>query len=1227
MARPGPRSPRRHPLRYPLALGRIPRRGIAALAAALVVAGAGVAPAAAADPAPVPVRSLAGPAQATTTAGATTAATTATAATAAAGSEEASGPSVVYEEWLAHEGRDYRFTPGAAATIALRPRAAAPAPSRAAGLSAASGAGLSAAAGLRREVYGFLPYWEVVDPDAHLDYASLSTIAYFSVAASASGSLVTKDADGTATSGWSGWNSQAMTDIINAAHAAGVRVDFTVTLFAWTSSQAKAQAALLGSPTARSRLVANLVSTVSSRGVDGVNLDIEPLVAGHEDDLVAFVRELRSALDASGPGKRITVDVLGSTENYPHEQIVAPGAADAIFIMGYDYRTAGAATAGSISPLTGDRYDLTETVAAYTARVPAAKLILGIPYYGRAWSTVSDALHAKTQSSATNGYSATAGYALAVSLAEENGRRWDETEQGPWTAYRKQACDTCPESWRQLYYDDVESLRLKYALADANGLAGVGIWALGYDGARPELAALLREVFGGSGGGGGTPTDAVPPKPALAVLPATAPDEGIVVSWTATDASGIATYDVQASTAGGPWADWLAATQATSDVWPGRNGVAYAFRVRATDTAGNVSGWSVEDPRVTPTSLAKGGFARVVASAVTLRATPSTKGKKLATAPAGSIFRITAGPRSAGGATWIEVTGPLKEWPILSTVRTKAWIAVKQGGTVLVTATRQPAATLVAAGFAGYSFDGAGAASLGPDGLIHRTFAPGVAGARGRMAVAWRAPVAMTGVTARILRADGSVAGTVPIGAQPKGTRTWTWDGRLAGAVVPDGTYVIQLIGKAGRVTYRAPSAKPVTPEQVARFGVVVDTVPPVLASSAISSTTLAPDAPGGPATVVVTGSAPDAASWTVTVAPLVDGAAGAAVRTIAGTGASATATWDGTNDAGRRVARGTYRVTLRMADAAGAAATTSWDVQLQTNGPSLTTTADLAAIAPDGDGVADRVTVRWTSDMPVSGTATAARGATVVRSWTIEPATSGAIVWDGKDAAGKAVAEGAYTLTIAVASASGDPAAADVPVSVDRTVRSFTATPPRFAPADGDGLAASTRLAWTLARPATTRLAILDPSGAEIRVAWDGKAQPAGATGWTWDGRAADAFVPDGVYTAVLRATSSVGTIELRRTIAVGAFEIRLSARTLTAGSTLVVTAFAAEPLKSAPTITLTQAGLAPVKKTATSGGSGKWTASFTIAEGGPGTATIAVSGRDTAGGVEVSRTTVTVG
>ena len=98
--------------------------------------------------------------------------------------------------------------------------------------------GLAAAVdpgGLRREVFGFLPYWELADSSTRLDWEKLSTVAYFGVGADGTGNLQKRDPDGSPSVGWSGWTSSRMTSVINAAHTSGARVVLTVQSFAWTA--------------------------------------------------------------------------------------------------------------------------------------------------------------------------------------------------------------------------------------------------------------------------------------------------------------------------------------------------------------------------------------------------------------------------------------------------------------------------------------------------------------------------------------------------------------------------------------------------------------------------------------------------------------------------------------------------------------------------------------------------------------------------------------------------------------------------------------------------------------------------------------------------------------------------------------------------------------------------------------------------------------------------------
>lgn len=359
--------------------------------------------------------------------------------------------------------------------------------------------------GLRREVFGFLPYWEIADPSTTLDWEKLSTIAYFGVGAAANGDLQRTNADGSTTIGWSGWTSSNLTTVINQAHASGARVVLTVQSFAWTSSQLGIQKSLLGDATARDNLARQIAAAVRDRGADGVNLDFEPIAATYADEFTSLVQSIRAQLDAVAPGYQLTFDTMGWIGNYPIEAATAPGGADAVVVMGYDYKTSTSGTAGSVSPLGGPAYDLTDTLAAYTSRIPASKVILGVPYYGRAWSTSSPTLNATTVSAAKYGASVAVLYGDALGFSGQYGRLYDPVEDVAWTTYPKENCSAtygCVTATRELYYDDAQTLAAKYDLVNSYDIRGVGIWALGYDGSRPELYQVLKDKF---------ITDTIPP--------------------------------------------------------------------------------------------------------------------------------------------------------------------------------------------------------------------------------------------------------------------------------------------------------------------------------------------------------------------------------------------------------------------------------------------------------------------------------------------------------------------------------------------------------------------------------------------------------------------------------------------------------------------------------------------------------------------------------------------
>ncbi|MDQ3127951.1 MAG: glycosyl hydrolase family 18 protein, partial [Chloroflexota bacterium] len=466
--------------------------------------------------------------------------------------------------------------------------------------------------GLRREIFGFLPYWQVNSSTLRLDYSKISTIAYFGVGADAAGNLQKKNADGTTTVGWSGWTSSKMTSIIAAAHTNRTRVVLTVQSFAWNTSGLTRQKALLGSSTARLNLARQIAAAVRDRGADGVNLDFEPLASTYDAEFTALVRSVRAELDKVHSGYQLTFDTTGSIGNYPIENATAPGGADAIFIMGYDYRSSASSPVGSIAPLTRTGYDIRDTVAAYTARVAPSKLILGVPYYGRAWSTSSDAVHATNTSSTKTGASTTVLYSTAAGYLAQYGRRLEATEQVAWTAYKRENCTTtygCVTSWRQLYIDDAATLGAKYDIVNSYNLRGAGIWALGYDGTRPELWGAIENKF---------VTDTVPPVVTSASITATAfsPNgdgvaDSISLSLAASGATGwsFSAAPVSGTTIGVPVRTGSGSGARVTFVWDGRAnsgaGVAdgtWRLSLEAADGSGNRvnRAWDVRLDRIAP---------------------------------------------------------------------------------------------------------------------------------------------------------------------------------------------------------------------------------------------------------------------------------------------------------------------------------------------------------------------------------------------------------------------------------------------------------------------------------------------------------------------------------------------------------------------------------------------------------------------------------------------------
>ena len=321
---------------------------------------------------------------------------------------------------------------------------------------------------LTREVLGWHPYWASSTAYLSYDYKALSHIAYFSY-----------EVD-TATGGYTSIHDWNTTPVIDYAHQQGTKVLLTVTNFGTAKNTE-----ILSDTTKQKILINTLIDLLKSRNGDGINFDFESVALSQRNNLVGFIRKAVTKIKAEIPESEISmatpaVDWSGSWDLFSLSQLC-----DYLIVMGYDYYWQGSSTAGPVAPIEGETYNITRTLYTYlSSAVPPEKLFLGVPWYGYDWPVVSS-----TRKASASGNATARVYSSATQLAGTYGNLFDQTTKVPWLSY------TTSSSWRQLWFEDDESLSQKYNLVNSKDLAGIGIWALSYEGERKEIWEKIILAF------------------------------------------------------------------------------------------------------------------------------------------------------------------------------------------------------------------------------------------------------------------------------------------------------------------------------------------------------------------------------------------------------------------------------------------------------------------------------------------------------------------------------------------------------------------------------------------------------------------------------------------------------------------------------------------------------------------------------------------------------------
>ncbi len=231
----------------------------------------------------------------------------------------------------------------------------------------------------------------------------------------------------------------------------------------------------------RELLTTQIAEAVKKYQLDGVNVDIENLTEVDRENYTDLVRLLREKMPESqvsvavpaNPNRR-TTGWVGCYDNAKLSEY-----ADYLMLMAYDESYRGSAE----KPVASAQFVEGAIQTILAEGVPATKVVLGIPFYGRIWksdgSLVGDGLSSWETMDLVKQFGGTVSY--------------DALRQSPKASFTIPAGQEGTMGWGKkltagsytVWFENTQSIKAKLDLVHQYGLRGSGSWSLGQE--LPEI--------------------------------------------------------------------------------------------------------------------------------------------------------------------------------------------------------------------------------------------------------------------------------------------------------------------------------------------------------------------------------------------------------------------------------------------------------------------------------------------------------------------------------------------------------------------------------------------------------------------------------------------------------------------------------------------------------------------------------------------------------------------
>jgi chitinase len=311
---------------------------------------------------------------------------------------------------------------------------------------------------------------------------------------------------------------------LRALRAAHPNFRLLLSIGGWGEAPQYSDAAL--SPQSRHAFAQSCISAyVQNEGFDGIDLDWEFPVHGgvsqnphrpqDRANATALIEELRTQLDALGAahhrhyyltaatpaGRWQTGGAYDPSDSYDFAAIAKN--VDWLNVMTYDMSNIFSPVSNFNAPLREDpkdptpalerRYGNVEGAVQYYEQhgVPASKIVLGVPFYGRGFVDVSSH-DAGRYSKYKSGFDETPWSIVSTKFLPDAHweKHWSDTAQAPWIYNAR--------TKTFFSYDDPKSIGIKAAFIKRAHLRGAMFWVLGEDDGSGSLLHALSDPLLGS---------------------------------------------------------------------------------------------------------------------------------------------------------------------------------------------------------------------------------------------------------------------------------------------------------------------------------------------------------------------------------------------------------------------------------------------------------------------------------------------------------------------------------------------------------------------------------------------------------------------------------------------------------------------------------------------------------------------------------------------------------